>query len=58
MSEAANQPFLCWIEYNSFSLWISLNRVWIGLREVHSSYVGDSVEVLSALIIVGQTNMK
>ena len=32
--------------------------VWIGLPEIDSSYVGGNVEVLSALIIIAQSNMK
>ena len=28
--------------------------MWLGLRQVDSSYVSDSVEVLSALIIIAQ----
>ena len=32
--------------------------VWIGLCEIDSSYVGDSEEVLSALIIIAQSDMK
>ena len=34
-----------------------LNRVWLGLRQVDRSYVSDSVEVLSALIIIAQTSL-
>ena len=33
------------------------NRVWIGLCEADSSYVGDSVEVLCAFIFIAQSNM-
>ena len=33
-----------------------LNRVWIELREVDSSYPGDSMEVLSAVIITAQSD--
>ena len=32
--------------------------VWIGLREIDSSYVGDSEEGLFALIIIAQSDMK
>ena len=35
-----------------------LNRVWLGLRQVESGYVSDSVEVLSALTIIAQTLFK
>ena len=35
-----------------------LNRVWIGLREADTSYAGDSVELLSAAIIIAQSGMK
>ena len=31
--------------------------MWLGLRQVDSSYVSDSVEVLSALIIIAQTSL-
>ena len=34
-----------------------LNRVSLGLRQVYRSYVSDSVEVLSALIIIAQTSL-
>ena len=34
------------------------NKVWIGLREVDNSYIGDSVKVLSVLIIIAQRDMK
>ena len=34
-----------------------LNRVWLGLRQVDRSYVSDSVEVLSTLIIIAQTSL-
>ena len=32
--------------------------MWIGLREVDSSYAGDSMEVFSAVIIFVQSDMK
>ena len=35
-----------------------LNRVWIELREVYTSYASDSMEVLSAVIIIAQSDMK
>ena len=31
--------------------------MWLWLRQVDSSYVSDSVEVLSALIIIAQTSL-
>ena len=37
---------------------ILLIRVWIGLREVDSSYTGDRVEVPSTIIIIAHNDMK
>ena len=37
---------------------IGLITVWIESREVDISYVGDRVEVLYTVIIIGQNDMK
>ena len=59
-TQAKNYVKLNWIKLNSdqslhFLGGSGLNRVWRRLPEVVSSYVGDSVEVLSVLTIIAKS---